>query len=383
LATLVRLPYVGMDDYGQRKLFREICEHIKERREQGCVADFVFLTGDLANRGLAPEYSEFYESFLSPMLEALGPSWAGSILGVPGNHDVDRERAPHFNPQEVLTTPKYTFDVSQQGRRAREQFALRFENYSDKDLSGQGGWLDSEAATFSLKLEVRKCNVGVVGVNSAWLCKDDDDRHRLSPGVDLLDEALGKIGDARLKIVLGHHPLGWMFDEHAERIASILGKHSALYLHGHLHANEARYDEGAHGTFLAIRCGSAFQGRSDDNPRWVNGMMWGEANLETNSVELEPLHWSPNHREWKLTTDAFPNKYNAHGKWAFPLPGATPKPATPISTVTITLPSKGNGASTAAGVPPGWEIVDKKFLEDRMGQETRQRLLQFFDGRPP
>ena len=64
--------HVGMDDYGQRKLFREICDHIKGKAEKGYIPDFVFMTGDLANTGLVPEYSEFFDAFLDPMLGCLG-----------------------------------------------------------------------------------------------------------------------------------------------------------------------------------------------------------------------------------------------------------------------------------------------------------------------
>jgi 3',5'-cyclic AMP phosphodiesterase CpdA len=68
--------HVGMDQYGQRKLFREICSHIKDRIDRGHHPNFVFVTGDLANKGLEAEYKEFIDEFLMPMTDALGPSWS-------------------------------------------------------------------------------------------------------------------------------------------------------------------------------------------------------------------------------------------------------------------------------------------------------------------
>ncbi len=101
--------HVGKDDYGQRKLFGEIRDHIKEKVEDGFVPDFVFVTGDLANRGLSAEYTEFFDAFLDPVLGCLGPEWNGKVVSVPGNHDVERTRAPYFSRKEILAKPERSF----------------------------------------------------------------------------------------------------------------------------------------------------------------------------------------------------------------------------------------------------------------------------------
>jgi hypothetical protein len=51
--------HVGMDDYGQRKLFSNICDHIERKAKKGYIPDFVFLTGDLANKGEYPGLDKF------------------------------------------------------------------------------------------------------------------------------------------------------------------------------------------------------------------------------------------------------------------------------------------------------------------------------------
>jgi hypothetical protein len=66
--------------------------------------------------------------------------------------------------------------------------------------------------------------------------------------------------------VLGHHPLNWLDDEHAQQLSVLFGQHSVLYLHGHLHANDSRYEDGGKGEFLGIRCGSAFQDQMIGRP---------------------------------------------------------------------------------------------------------------------
>jgi len=92
------------------------------------------------------------------------------------------------------------------------------------DLTGAPRhWLQSKAGSYSFEINIRGCGVGVVGVNTAWLCKDDHDRHRLTPGIHLLDDALAEIKNSRLKIVLGHHPLDWLEDDQAQQLRVLLG----------------------------------------------------------------------------------------------------------------------------------------------------------------
>ncbi|HEY8097420.1 MAG TPA: metallophosphoesterase [Methylobacter sp.] len=373
--------HVGMDNYGQRKLLREICDHIKQMVCNEFVPDFVFITGDIANFGLASEYQEFFEYFLAPMSESLGKLWDGKIISVPGNHDVNRHRSPHFSPDQILASVGNLFDPTEAGKLSRAQFADRFQDYIQNDTSGvPNNWLNTKDGSFAIKAAVRSSNVGIVGVNTAWLSKDDKDRHKLTPGKHLLDDALNQLQDCKLKIVLGHHPIDWLDDGQAQMIRVLLGKHSCLYLHGHLHENDARYDDGGRGEFLAIRCGSAFQGRADDKPRWINGLMWAEANIDERKIEIRPFHWSVQHEEWKLTTDAFPNKYETMGKWTFPLPGSNTHHGHQIPPKAL---SKSTARSQNEYLPPGWVLVDRQFIEERMGEVIDERLLQFFDGSPP
>src|ERR1700678_3415060 len=64
--------------------------------------------------------------------------------------------------------------------------------------------------------------------------------------------------------------------------------------------------------------GSVLSGNQQSS---VNGLVGGGVDFEEKAVRLEPFHWSSAHREWKLTTEAFPNKHEVEGKWLFPLPG--------------------------------------------------------------
>jgi hypothetical protein len=118
---------VGKDFYAQRKLFTQIHQNVSDRISLGFIPDFVFISGDLANKGKTEEYVEFFDLFLSPLIDTLGEGWNGKIFSIPGNHDVQRDRSKFFNPREILQKPDYAFDPTEQGKEERSQFVPRFE----------------------------------------------------------------------------------------------------------------------------------------------------------------------------------------------------------------------------------------------------------------
>ncbi len=273
--------HVGMDGYAQRKLFTEITTYVSAEVRSGYHFDFVFLTGDIANRGTPQEYDSFLEEFLIPLLDSLGPSWNGHIYGVPGNHDVERDRNPHFTPADILRNPKSLFDPTAGGLSQRQQLLPRFLSYIEGDNTNSPRWLDREAGAFDVEHEIKGHRVAIIGINTSWLSKDDADRHCLTPGSNILEDALRRHPSVRLKIVLGHHPIDWFSDIDAGHIRTILARHHAIYLHGHLHENDAHYEDGGgQNSFLGLRCGSAFQGRPDDIPKWVNGFQRVEVDIK-------------------------------------------------------------------------------------------------------
>ena len=378
--------HVGKDAYAQRKLFAEIHDHIRTQLNGGFVPHFIFITGDLANKGKDEEYTEFLEVFLTPLVSALGDEWSGKIFCVPGNHDVQRGRSKYFQPLDVINSDAHPFDPTKEGQLEREQFINRFENYSEYELTNNPkNWISSEQGAFSTTATIDGLSVGIAGINTAWLSKDDTDRHQLTPGVNIVRDTLQTISSSQLKIVLGHHPLDWFSDGEANQVRTYFAKHHVIYLHGHLHEHDARFDDGGTGLFLCVRCGSAFQGRTEDKPKWVNGLMWGEADYENRIVLLQPLQWSSHHSEWKPSADAFPNnrRVGSSDWWQFSIPGPAPS-APKVNLPPISPPKKTalkNEPSIA--VRAGWQIVDAEFLAARAAEEPEDQLLQFFDGRPP
>ena len=271
------------------------------------------------------------------------------------------------------------FDTTDKGRQLRDQFSRRFSAFNEWVITAApDGWLQSDRGAFDVAVEIQGLTIAVIGLNTAWLSKDDHDRHNLSPGSNILEDALTRHRSADAKIVLGHHPFDWMEDKEAQRIRAILARNNAIYLAGHLHEDGARYEDGGVGAFLSLRSGSAFQGRVEDRPKLVNGLQWGQLYFDRKEVLVQAYHWSDQHREWKLTTDAFPNERRSAIPewWSFPLPATRPTEREKIE-------SRSTLAQEFLVPPPGWAIVDTGFLDARQGNDNEDKILQYFDGRPP
>jgi 3',5'-cyclic AMP phosphodiesterase CpdA len=371
--------HVGKDEYAQRRIFDKIHDHVRERLAAWAAPDLVLITGDLAQSGKFDQYSMFYDEFLLPLLEVFGDDWRGKAFTVPGNHDVDLDRNQAFSRDEILRSANHYFDPTDQGKNKRELLIPRFEAYARSEQSDSPAtWLNSTAGGFSRHLVVRGCKIEIAGVNTAWLCKDKGDRHHLTPGLDLVETALKGATSSDVCVVLGHHPLNWLHDEHEDSLRAILGKHHAIYLHGHLHKEKGRREDGAGHGFLAIQAGACFQAR-DDEP-WVNGLLWGELDLERNELRLQPRHWNPANHDWPITSGTFPESRRREGTdwWCFPLPGSERG----IVESEGRLSSQA-GQTSLAEMPEGWQLVDPAFLELRRKEIVDQEVLRFFDGSTP
>ena len=93
--------HIGTDEYGQQQLFAEIIEHVQDQASKGIFIDYIFLTGDIAYKGVEKEYEFFNKNFLEPLQKAIGGGIEKRTFSIPGNHDVDRKKQPGFSPRKI------------------------------------------------------------------------------------------------------------------------------------------------------------------------------------------------------------------------------------------------------------------------------------------
>jgi Calcineurin-like phosphoesterase len=356
--------------YARKRMYNQIIEAVKAHT----APDLVFLTGDMAFGGSEHEYHSLEDAFIGRLKEALPPNCP--LFTVPGNHDVDRDCGikPRLWIGDAEEAKKFQAPDATGARKRKEVLLPRFAAYSvfDSRVSSWGrDWLQSEAGSVWWSSEIHGAKVAIVGVNTAWLCQDKDDWGRLTPGRYLLEEAIREAGREHpdLLIVLGHHPLAALAVEHepsgdGERMRKRLTQANAIYLHGHLHVSGNDRIGDALRTTLTVQAPSAFQ--AHDNDRWKNGILWGNADLASGFLILEPLQWNEGDSEYKFDANAGYNSHRVPREDAFrlPLPGRT--------------------VIDPKDLPPGWETVDKASIAKiRSYPPSTIEMIGFFDGMLP
>lgn len=359
--------HVGKDGYAQKRLLEKIIEHVKDQVKKGFIPDLVFITGDIANKGLKAEYETFRKEFYNPLEEALGgKGWAGKLYAVPGNHDVVRPVSDGLNRQKLVEPASRFFDPNKQGKTAREQVTPRFKQFKHlMPCHATNDWLVSAEGAFAEKQDIYGQPIGVVGINTAWFSMDEHDKDKLTPGLSLVEAALEKLQECSVRIVIGHHPLHWLIEDDARRLRTLFGRHRVIYLHGHMHRAEANKIEGAGESFLAIQAGAAFQAR--DNELWRNGLLWAELDLAQNEIRLSPRFWNPDNYDWPVETGRFPEKLKASSGewWVYPLP-------------------ESDEIKCIEWQPPeGWSVLNRDRLETYRRDISAEDTERFFDGAEP
>ncbi|QPF93925.1 metallophosphoesterase [Bradyrhizobium commune] len=356
-------------------------EVVKEVERQA-PPDVVFLTGDMSFSGAEKEYRSLEESFVVPLRNAL--PLGCPIFTVPGNHDVARERGgkPRLWIGDADEAKAFQ-SIDARGAAKRKDVLLpRFSAYAafDRRVSAWGSdWLESEAGAVWWCKEINGVRIAVAGVNTAWLCQDNNDWGKLTPGRYMLEKAIDEALKSRPEVtfVLGHHPLESLGVEGEPsdglRIKERLKQANVLYLHGHLHASGSDRIGDALRNALTIQAPSAFQ--AHDDARWRNGLMWGEADVATGHVIIEPRLWDEDKREYKWDVHSGYEADRARDRDGFIL--RVPSRAMPAA-----ADHAGEAARPNADlVPQGWEIVDRDVLANyRASPPPMAAMIQFFDG---
>lgn len=361
--------HVGKDAYASRKLFEYILAHVGDRIDAGFAPDLVFVSGDLANRGEAVEYDEFWLEFALPLLERIGLE-ENRLFVVPGNHDVQRDENAAINRATIADPASRYFDPTPEGQKLRGMLLARFESYLIADLTAGAGGLRDAAGSYARVVEINGAQVGIAGVNTAWLSMDDADKEKLAAGKPLLEHALDTLADADLKVVVGHHPISWFVEAQQKPIKALLAKHSVLYLHGHLHHAWTEPTYGGADQFLAVQSGAAFQAREGE--KWRNGLVWGHVDLDKQVVLLQAREWNVANQDWPISGDAYPEDMRDGEWWVYPTPGS--QKATRAAERKARMRLK---------APEGWELVEAGDLEKHSAPLADGDAVGFFDGAVP
>lgn len=368
--------HIGKDEYAQGRALDHILTEIKRVSETSRKPDLIFITGDLANKGLEREFEIFDKEFLIPLIEQLGDRYLSRVFIIPGNHDVDRSQSKSVMRHGVLAEIKNFLDPSHEGQEERQLLLKRFRTFDEYQwYLDYVRWISSAEGYHASRVVLGKCEVGILSINTSWFCGGNDEQFKLTPGVGMVEQGLGELKGCVPLFVLGHHPLEWINPTDAKRIRAMLTQAGAIYLHGHLHKSEHTASLSGALPLIALQAGCAFFARDDE--KWTTRLLWGGYELDTRSLLMRPVKWDINNHEWALDADAFANSLRREGRdyWVIPtqfsVPGEKTSLASPATRTRDVSP------------PEGWVLIDSVFLAERKVDLSQDRLLQYFEGRVP
>jgi 3',5'-cyclic AMP phosphodiesterase CpdA len=211
--------------------------------------DICLFTGDLSQAGTTAQFDAGEH-----WLQKLVSKWGCKVFVVPGNHDVARPKKGVRKGEVIIRDLRSAHaDASTYGKYRNDvvhaaPLLTNFRNWhaaAKSRINLVSDWSASPfACTYDYKLQGTK--VALIGLNTALLSCDDEDREKLVADEESFNEALINVNANRdLIVVATHHPIGierttnfrWLAKWNAEKLEELLlqatGPH--IYLHGHLH----------------------------------------------------------------------------------------------------------------------------------------------------
>lgn len=359
--------HFGLSPFDQAFSAKKIVEHLRESQAKGIAPDYIFITGDVANTGKKSEYEQFVEHLISPIIDLFGNDFLDNIFTVPGNHDLNRYINQEFSKEKFVRPESLSFNSDHGSALRREMLAKRFEDFFKHNLCESSTDIKSDCGAVVVERTTNSVKVGIVGLNTAWLCDGEKDKEALTPGVPILRDALERISNCAVKFVLGHHPLDWLHLPHRHAIQSLLAAKQALYLHGHMHTESFSDMLNGGGGFLTVQSGAGWQ--CPEGGKWKNGFMWGAADLHAGLVRFQPFSWSFPNQCWALDGTRFHENYRNGDWWEIEAPRARTKPDYAPKQKSQRL--------------VGWEIKDLITLERSTKKLQEDEAIAYFDGATP
>ncbi|MDC7815661.1 metallophosphoesterase family protein [Pseudomonas sp. BLCC-B112] len=352
--------------YQQPLVTRKLIEHVINRSAKEGPPDLVFITGDIANSGQPSEYILFNEHVIYPLLAHFGYDFIEKIFLVPGNHDVQRGVERNFGRDEHLSLDNGNFEPTAPSLKDRAGIIERLRGFITSPFANELSAFEQEEGVYSKELNVGDKKVGILGINTSWLCRDEQDKGKLTPGVPIVRDALEQNANCDLMFVLGHHPLDWYSPSHAEPIKTLFARHNVIYLYGHMHKVWGKPEYANGSAFMTIQAGASFQ--AGEASQWKNSILWGRADLANKSLALQPFTWDFDEQTWKLNSNGFPEEHRIDSEWHFHFP----QPFVPV----MQSPKK-------ITPPGGWEITKFELLRKYAKPIPENLAVYFFDGASP
>ncbi len=245
-------------EFDRQVVLDPLLDRLKEDREKGLRPEIVIITGDLALSGKMKEY-EKTEEFLYDLRIILDLKKEEFFI-VPGNHDVDRKK---YRPSDVLQ-----YDSVEKLNEELENDVYR----ADLLKGMEDYFCFIETSYPHLKPEKERLipfvneyetkggkSIGLVGLNSAWMCRKNPDFGKVAIGEYQIKNAVKalkrKVG-LDCVLFLFHHPLTWLWLPDKRICRNYLNY--SIVLTGHIHEGEGGYVEDTRGSYNPFYAGAVY-----------------------------------------------------------------------------------------------------------------------------
>jgi hypothetical protein len=232
----------------QEEFFRDLAR----LHEKAGPWDLILFTGDFVQRGAADEFAKLNDVLVRVWEKLCDLGSTPLLLGVPGNHDLVRQRAGHAAvaslrtgwadahvQKEFWVNPKS--DYRKVVHKAFKNYLAWWEACTlPRPDTYRPGLLPGD---FSATLEKAGCKLGIVGLNTAFLQLEGGDyTGRLALSAQQFHESCGGDGAAwtnghHVCFLLTHHPPNWLLENARQELygeIAIPGRF-AVHLFGHMH----------------------------------------------------------------------------------------------------------------------------------------------------
>ncbi|MCC6694542.1 MAG: metallophosphoesterase, partial [Candidatus Hydrogenedentes bacterium] len=299
--------------------------------------DLICFTGDVADWGLPEEYAAATQRF-QQIRNTTGVPFERFFV-IPGNHDIQRKTEKNtWNKMRTLAGNHDSCTALSSWMAGLEKPFGAVEGWRDKLLQRNAAfwsWVADDLRQTALLpasnphqrlgyrvavsgLERLPFPVTVVGLDSAWLCGNDNDMGRLlltGKQVDLLTcDSEGK-PLAGFRLALVHHPLSELAD--GNHCRQLLADTVDVVLRGHQHEPIAEEFSDLDRSLRVLAAGSLYEGDKEDS--WINGFHLIDVQLNDSGrplrYDLEFWGWSPRGLHWHHDDGVYRNTESGRATW--------------------------------------------------------------------
>lgn len=277
--------------------------------------DLVVFSGDLADRGTPEELELGRTLLLDPLMERLGLEPRQLILAA-GNHDVSQAAIQAKDERHLLDrlTSREQVDSLLDSPESLDREIGRLGNWNEFHRGFYGADLPPQPGPLSFvhRFVLEGHSVAIAALNSAWRSSGRLDRGRLLLGARQVESALNAIADADVRLVVHHHPLGWLVPFDAGRAQAEFENRGVIVLSGHEHNPNPVARKSPHGEVLQLSTGSLYLHREFPN------------SFEILDVDVEDRTVVAHFRRWQQMRGVFDKDLEtaANGSKRFDLPSA-------------------------------------------------------------